>query len=101
MSLIPLLLGRLQKPACTFKLQFSSGRSTPLCTLRGDPRARQKESAGASTAPAARRRMSGGSSGEQTAMWQRVIQIPTRALFRRYLKATNADKGRATQALRE
>ena len=45
--------------------------------------------------------MSGGSSGEQTAMWQRVLQIPTRALFRRYLKATNADKGRATQALRE
>ena len=33
-------------------------------------------------------------------MWQRVLQIPTRALFRRYLKATNADKGRATQALR-
>ena len=34
-------------------------------------------------------------------MWQRVIQIPTRALFRRYLKATKADKGRATQVLHE
>ena len=45
--------------------------------------------------------MSAGSSGEQTAMWQRVIQIPTRALFRRYLKATKADKGRATQVLHE
>ena len=44
-----------------------------------------------------------GSSDEQlvTAMWQRVIQIPTRALFKRYLKATNADKGRATQVLHE
>ena len=42
-----------------------------------------------------------GSSDEQTAMWQRVIQIPTRALFKRYLKATNTDKGRATQVLHE
>ena len=40
-------------------------------------------------------------SSEREAMWQRVIQIPTRALFKRYLKATKADKGRATQVLHE
>ena len=34
-------------------------------------------------------------------MWDRVIQIPTRALFKRYLKATKADRGRATQVLHE
>ena len=45
--------------------------------------------------------MSGSSDEQMTAMWQRVIQIPTRALFKRYLKATNTDKGRATSVLHE
>lgn len=38
---------------------------------------------------------------EREAVWQRVIQIPTRALFKRYLKQSKVDKGRATQVLHE
>ena len=38
---------------------------------------------------------------EREAVWQRVIQVPTRSLFKRYIKHTGFDKGRATQVLHE